>query len=130
MADPTAPVIAFYDGMRARDPQAILAALAPDFVGDISPGMPLGVGGVHEGPETVLQNVWGRVFGAYDLQVEAEELLRTADDRVVAIGAYRGTERETGHEVDAVFAHVITVREGRITRLQQITDTASWTAAA
>jgi ketosteroid isomerase-like protein len=130
MADPTTPVRALYDGMRDRDPQAILAVLAPDFVGDVSPGMPLGVGGIHEGPEAMLQNVWGRVFGAYELQVEAEELLPAGDDRVVALGAYRGTERETGHEVDAAFAHVLTVRDGRITRLQQITDTARWTATA
>ncbi len=130
MSDPTAPVRALYDAMAAHDPAAILATLDERFVGIVSRGMPLDAGGRHDGPQAMLREVWGRVFTAYEMRVEAEELLPAGPDRVVALGSYRGVQRDSGHVVDARFAHVVTVRDGRITRLEQITDTASWTAAA
>jgi uncharacterized protein len=46
---------------------------------------------------------------------------------VVAVGHYRGTVRASGRPVEASFAHVLTIRDGRIARLDQITDTGSWT---
>ena len=58
---------------------------------------------------------------------QAEKLLHSGDDRVTAIGRYRGIERGTGHEVEAAFAHILTIHEGRIVALEQITDTAQWT---
>jgi ketosteroid isomerase-like protein len=130
MTDPTVPVRALYDAMAAHDPAAILAPLDDEFVGLVSRGMPLEAGGRHDGPEAMLRDVWGRVFAAYDMRVEPDELLPAGPDRVVALGRYRGVQRGSGHEVDARFAHVVTVRDGRITRLEQITDTACWTAAA
>lgn len=116
-----------YDAFAARDPRAIRDSLHEDFVGDVSAGMPLGVGGRHEGPEAMLRDVWARVFAHYDMAVQAEELLPSGDDRVTAIGRYRGIERGTGHEVEAAFAHILTIHEGRIVALEQITDTAQWT---
>jgi len=117
-----------YDAFAARDPQAILASLHPEFVGEVSAGMPLGVGGRHEGPEAMLRDVWAQVFAHYEMSVEAEELLPSGLDRVVAIGHYRGSERESGHEVEASFAHVLVISDDRIVSLNQITDTARWTA--
>lgn len=117
-----------YDAFAARDPQAILDALHQNFVGEVSAGMPLGVGGRHEGPEAMLRDVWAKVFAHYDMAVEARQLLPSGEGRVTAIGSYRGVERQSGHMVDAAFAHVLTVQEDRIVALQQITDTARWTA--
>lgn len=117
-----------YDAFAARDPQAILDSLHPDFVGEVSAGMPLGVGGRHEGPEAMLHEVWLPVFAGYEMSVEAEELLPSGPDRVVAVGHYRGTERETDHRVEAAFAHLLEIDDGRIGSLRQITDTARWTA--
>lgn len=115
-----------YDGMAARDPQAIHDALAEDFVGEVSDGMPLGVGGRHEGRERMITDVWGTVFTAYDVRVEVERYLACGTDEVVAVGHYRGSERATGRPVDAAFAHVLRVGDGRIASLRQITDTRGW----
>ena len=58
---------------------------------------------------------------------DAREYLTTEHrDQVVVLGTYRGSARETDERVDAAFAHVITVKNGQITALQQITDTARW----
>lgn len=127
MNSPLAAAERLYGAFAARDPQAILGALHEDFVGDVSTGMPLGVGGRHDGPEAMLRDVWAKVFAHYDMAVQAEELLPSGEDRVTAIGYYRGVERETGHEVEAAFAHILTVRDDRIVALTQITDTAQWT---
>lgn len=114
-----------YDGFQAHDAPAILGLLRPDFVGTVSAGMPLGVGGRHESAEAMMRDVWIPVFSAYDVRVEADELL-DCGERVVAVGGYRGSVREGGEEFDASFAHVLTVGDGLISALQQITDTASW----
>lgn len=126
MADCVVPARRLYDAFAERDPQLILESLHPDFVGHVSAGMPLGVGGVHRGPQAMLAEVWGPVFAAYEMRVEADELLPTADGRVVALGHYRGSVRATGEEVDAAFAHVLRIDDDRISELRQITDTTSW----
>ncbi len=122
----TEKVRLLYDAFAERDPAALLAAMDEDFVGEVSEGMPLGVGGRHEGREAMLRNCWGIVFAAYDMRVEPEEVLPVGDDRVVVLGHYRGVHRESGAEVDAAFAHVLTVKNDVVSHLQQITDTARW----
>jgi len=117
-----------YDAFAAHDAGALLAALHPSFAGVVSAGMPLGVGGRHEGSEAMLAEVWAPVFTVYDVVPEADELLLSGSERVVAVGAYRGTVRATGAPVDAAFAHVLRIDRGRVRELVQITDTASWPA--
>ena len=46
------------------------------------------------------------------------------NDRVVAFGTYRGTAKATGRTLSAPFAHLWTVRDGKITGFVQHTDTA------
>jgi len=119
-----------YDAMAARDPHAILDAMQEDFVGQVSEGMPLAVGGRHEGREEMVRDVWARIFGAYEMDVDVERYLPAGDDEVVALGHYRGSERATGRRFEAGFAHVLTVRDGRIASLHQITDTRVWVGDA
>lgn len=130
MADNLSVARRFYAGFAARDGAAILAELHPEFVGQVSAGMPLAVGGRHDGPQTMLREVWSPVAVAYDVAPEADELLVCAADRMVALGAYRGRVRRTGAAVDTAFAHVLRFRDGKISELVQITDTASWPAPA
>jgi ketosteroid isomerase-like protein len=117
-----------YAAFAARDGAALLSVLHPGFVGVVSAGMPLGLGGRHDGPETMLGEVWVPVQSAYDVAPVADELLPSKPDRVVAVGAYRGTVRATRVPVDAAFAHILRIDDGRVSELIQITDTASWPA--
>jgi ketosteroid isomerase-like protein len=125
MTDEIAVVRRLYEAFRAQDADAILAVLHPAFQGDVSEGMPLGVGGHHDGPEAMLREVWAPIFEAYDVRVDAEDLVGSGD-RVIAVGTYRGIERATGAPFEAIFAHVLSIRDGQIRSLQQITDTCSW----
>lgn len=126
MTDPTAIARRLYDGFADHDGEALLAAMTEDFVGVVSAGMPLGVGGRHEGRDAMLRDVWAQVLTAYDLAVEADRYLVCGPDDVVVLGSYRGAERTTGRPVDARFAHVLTLRDGLVAGLEQITDTRSW----
>lgn len=115
-----------YDALAARDGAALLSLLHSSFVGVVSAGMPLGVGGRHEGPDAMLAEVWAPVLSAYDVAPSPDELIAAGLERVVAIGAYRGIERATGTPMNAAFAHVLHIDDGRVRELVQITDTASW----
>jgi len=118
-----------YDAFLAHDAPAIISLLKPDFEGKVSTGMPLGVGGRYGSAEAMMRDVWVPVFSAYDVRVEADELL-DCGERVVAVGGYRGAARGSGETFDASFAHVLTIGDGLIAALHQITDTASWPAVA
>jgi ketosteroid isomerase-like protein len=120
---------ALYDALAAADGRALLGLLAPAFRGEVSAGMPGGVGGVHDGPRAMLAGVWMRVARDFDVTPVPDELIVGADGRVVVVGRYLGSARATGSPVDAAFAHVLTIENGRILRLQQITDTHQWRVA-
>ncbi len=125
MTDPLDLARRLYAGFLAHDAEAIRGVLHADFTGRVSAGMPLGVGGRHDGPDAMLRDVWAPVFMAYDVRVEADDLL-SSGDVVVAVGGYRGVERAAQQSFDAAFAHILTFRDGLIDGLTQITDTASW----
>jgi ketosteroid isomerase-like protein len=128
MIDPAVTAQRLYEAFAARDGEALLAAMTEDFVGTVSRGMPLGVGGRHDGRDAMLRDVWAQVFVAYDMAVEPDRYLVCTPEEVVVLGSYRGTERATGERVDARFAHVLTLRDGQVATLEQITDTRSWAA--
>ena len=123
MDDPLDLARRLYAGFLAHDPEAIRGVLHADFTGRVSAGMPLGVGGTHDGPDAMLRDVWAPVFMAYDVRVEADDLL-SAGDVVVAVGGYRGVERASQRVVRRL--RPMTFRDGLIDGLTQITDTASW----
>src|SRR5258707_15591004 len=119
-------VLQLYDAFASRDAPRLRAALHPEFVGHVSAGMPLGVGGTHTGPDQMLADVWIPVAVAYDVSPIPDDLFVVGPDCIVAVGGYRGTVRGTGAAVDAAFAHVLRLRDGLVKELRQITDTASW----
>jgi len=77
----------------------------------------------YVGPLAVLEAVLMR-FGAEweGFTVTPEEWL-DAGDRIVVLGTYSGTHKATGRQLRAQFAHIWSVREGRVVRFQQYTDT-------
>jgi 2-(1,2-epoxy-1,2-dihydrophenyl)acetyl-CoA isomerase len=130
MTDPTAIARRLYDAFAAHDGEALLAAMTEDFVGTVSAGMPLGVGGRHEGRDAMLRDCWAQVFINYDMSVQADRYIVCSPEEVVVLGSYRGTVRATGAPVDARFAHILTLRDGHVAALEQITDTRSWAEAS
>ncbi len=115
-----------YDAFAAHDGQALIEALHPSFRGVVAAGMPLGLGGVYEGRERMLQGCWSQVFAVLDTRPIPAEYLPAGPDRIVILGRYLGRSRETGRSHDAAFAHVLRFQDGAVSELIQITDTARW----
>lgn len=77
----------------------------------------------YVGPQAVLEGVLMRFGSDWEgFTITPEEWL-DAGDRIVVLGTYSGTHKFTGKQVRAQFAHIWSVREGRVVRFQQYTDT-------
>ena len=78
--------------------------------------------GTFVGKEAVLTNIFARLGSEWDgFRAEPTEYL-DAGDQVVALGRYSGTYKATGRSMNAAFAHVWTLRDGRIMRYRQYVD--------
>lgn len=119
-----------YEAFARGDGAAVVGALDPNvhwmeaesiFLADRNP---------YIGPQAVAEGVFGRIAQAWsDFTVTPQEFI-TSGDRVVVLGRYRGKFNTTGRMLDAQFAHVWTVRDGKITRFQQYADTAQFAKVA
>lgn len=116
----------FYEAIRARDVARLLATLHAEFVGQISEGLPGGHGGMHRGPEAMLRDCWLPIATAFDAVPYPADRIATVDGRTVVTGVYRGTSPSSGEGFTAAFAHIFSLRSGRIVHLQQVTDTRMW----
>jgi ketosteroid isomerase-like protein len=119
---------AFYAALRRGDRAAVAGALAPDFEATFTAGLPHGIGGVHRG-EDAIDRGWWTIGRHFDLEATPEEWIAGDGGRTVVLGTYRGHARATGTAVEAAFAHVWTIQDGRLRRLVQITDSARWIAS-
>jgi 2-(1,2-epoxy-1,2-dihydrophenyl)acetyl-CoA isomerase len=120
----------FYAALAAGDRDQLDALLHPEFIGHTAEGMPFGIGGQHDGPATMRRNAWGAIARHFDVRAEPDRFLDLADGRLLVTGRYRGRGKQGGATLDAAFAHLITIDQGRIRALEQYTDTARWHEAA
>jgi 2-(1,2-epoxy-1,2-dihydrophenyl)acetyl-CoA isomerase len=119
-----------YRALAAADREALSMLLHPDFVGEVTAGLPLDMGGRHDGPEAMRRDVWWTIGRHYKVEVQPEELRLLDDGRLFVGGHYRGEGRASGRRLDAAFIHLIAfAADGRITSLQQLTDSAAWVQA-
>jgi ketosteroid isomerase-like protein len=100
--------------------EIIRQVLAPDVRWEVVPGFP------HSGTYLALSGVFDfftRLFGEFeDWHTAPSEFFETADS-VIAVGTYSGRAKATGKSFESRFAHIWTVRDGVIVRLQQCADT-------
>jgi len=121
---------ALYAALAAGDRAQLDALLHPEFTGRTAEGMPFGIGGDHEGPAAMRRNGWGAIARHFEARAEPEQFLDLADGRLLVTGRYRGRGKQGGAALDAAFAHLIAIDQGRIRSLEQFTDTARWHDAA
>lgn len=128
--DQTELVRRFYDALAAVDRETLDELLDPEFQGMLAPGLPFGVGGLHRGADAMRRNGWGAIGRHFVARAEPDRFLSLVDGRMLVTGRYVGHGRNGGSPLDAPFAHIITVTDGRIAGLEQYTDTARWLSAA
>ena len=87
-------------------------------------------GNPYVGPQAVLEGVFQRLATDIDGFAVVPQNFVEGTDTVVVEGRYRGTVKATRRSFDAQFAHVWQLRDGKIIRFQQYTDTKQWAQAA
>ncbi len=118
---------ALYRALALGDRDAINALLSEDFIGHAAEGLPLGMGGEHRGAEAMQRNLWWKIGKHFKVEAQPNELRVVDDGDLLVTGHYRGVARRSGRALDAEFTHVLRFdRDGRITSLRQLTDTAAW----
>lgn len=110
-----------YESFAKGDIPAVLDVLDKDVIWTEMEGFP--TGGTYVGPERVLNGVFMPLGTEWEnFQAQPEEFL-DAGDRVVVLGHYQGAYKATGKGMRVPFAHVWTVREGKVVKFVQFTDT-------
>lgn len=88
-----------------------------------------GLAGVYRDPAERNKRVYEWLSGWEDWRCEAEEFV-VHGDQVVALTRYRGRGRGSGAIVDTKGAHLWTIRDGKVVRLEVFADRAGALAAA
>jgi len=112
---------ATYEGKSEDNGRNLLAALAPDATWTEAEGFPYA--GTYVGAEAIIAGVFNRL-GAEWVGYKAEVHTFMEDgDKVAAFGDYSGTFVATGKTMTAPFAHLYTLKDGRIITMHQYVDT-------
>jgi 2-(1,2-epoxy-1,2-dihydrophenyl)acetyl-CoA isomerase len=122
-------VRSLYVALADGDRETLQRLLDPDFRGVTTDGLPLNLGGTYEGAVTMLREFWGRIGRHYQARAEPERIDVLSDGRLLVTGRYHGKAIASGRTLDAAFVHVVEVVDGRIVALEQLTDSAAWSAA-
>lgn len=118
-----AVVQAFYDALAQGDVPAVLGQLAADVQWTEAERFPY-FSGTWTGPQAVLDKLLKPLATDWaDFSARPSEFI-VDGERVVALGAYAGTYRRTGRSMNSPFAHVWSVRDGKIASFSMYTDTA------
>jgi len=116
-----------YDLFARGDIPAVLELIDPEVEWIEAEGGPFA--GTYRGPQAVLEGVFGRIGSEWENFVVQPETVVAQGDTVIAVGTYRGTYRATSKPMEARFAHVWEMSDGRLRRLEQIADSAMLNAA-
>lgn len=114
---------AVYDAFAAGDIAGVLGRMSPDMVWNEAENFPYADGNPYRGPEAILGGVFARLGSEWDGFAAVPDEFLDAGDAVVVLGRYRGVCKATGRSIDAQFAHVWRVADGKAASFQQYTDT-------
>jgi len=111
---------ATYEGSSEDNGRNLLAALAPDASWTEAEGFPYA--GTYIGPEAIIAGVFERLASEWiDYRADVDTYLADGD-QVAAFGVYSGTYKATGKAMTATFAHLYSIKDGKIATMQQIVD--------
>jgi len=113
-----------YAAFARGDGPAALSAMDSAIVWNEAENFPYADRNPYVGPAAVAEGVFFRLATEWDdFQAVPAEFF-DAGETVIVIGRYRATYKATQASIDAQFAHLWRVRDGKIVGFQQYTDTA------
>jgi len=128
--DNTGIVRGVYEAFARGDIPAVLGALDANVEWQEAEGFLYADQNPYMGPEAVLAGVFARLGGEWENFQARPDSFLDAGEAVIAQGHYSGVYRATGKRIQAQFAHVWTLRGGKVLTFQQYTDTKQFSEAA
>ena len=119
-----------YDAFAKGDVPAVLGTFDSEILWKEAEGSPYADGNPYIGPHSVAQKVFQRYITDVDNFTLTPENIVDAGNTVLVEGRYTGTWKSTGTPLDVQFAHVWELKNGKVVRFQQYTDTKQWAEAA
>jgi ketosteroid isomerase-like protein len=120
MSSNTEIVRGIYESFARGDVPGVLGTFDPNIEWTEAEGFPYA--GTYRGPDAIVQNVFMKLGTDWDgFTVKPEQLVEEGDT-VISIGTYSGTFRATGKPMEARFAHVWLVKDGKALHFEQIVD--------
>ena len=112
-----------YDSFRKGDVPAVLGRMDERVEWIEADNFPYSDRSPYIGPQAVLEGVFMRLGEDWaEFSVMPEQMI-DAEGSVIVLGHHHGRYKETGKELHAQFAHVWGVKDGRVVRFQEFTDT-------
>jgi uncharacterized protein len=113
-----------YAAFARGDAAAVLAGMDPAIVWNEAEDFPYSDRNPYVGPAAIAEGVFFRLATEWDrFQAIPAEFL-DAGGAVVVLGRYQATHKATNLPLNAQFAHIWRLRDGKATAFQQYTDTA------
>ena len=117
-----------YENFKTGNIQALLNLMSEDVTWQLPEIENVPFSGRRQGQEQVAE-FFSLLAGDQDaLQFEPREFV-AQNDKVVALGSYNWRVKATGREYGGEWAHVFTVRDGKISGFHEYMDTAAATVA-
>ncbi|MEN3363387.1 MAG: uncharacterized protein V7606_661 [Burkholderiales bacterium] len=115
-----------YAAFAKGDVPTVLGKLDSNIVWNEADSSPYADGNPYIGPDRIAQGVFTRLGSDWESFSAVPEEALDAGETVVILGNYNGTFKKNGNELNAQFAHVWRVKNGKVTGFQQYTDTAQY----
>lgn len=113
-----------YDCFGQGNIAGILDTLTNDVIWQVAPVKDVPFTGTRNGQEGAA-DFFAKMAECEDtLQFEPRDFIAQGD-KVAVVGHYAGHVKATGREYETYFVHVFTLREGKIARFDEYTDTAA-----
>ncbi|MBT8306527.1 MAG: ester cyclase [Maribacter sp.] len=113
-----------YKSFATGDVPAVLAAFDANIIWNEAENFPYADRNPYKGPDAVVDGVFARLGSEWDYWNLVDiELHDMANDQVLATGRYQAKYKKNGKTIDAQFAHLWTLKEGKVLNFQQYADT-------
>lgn len=113
-----------YQAFAKGDIPGALADMNPNIEWNEAESFPYADGNPYIGPQAVVDGVFARIGAEWEYwNLTDIELHEMSNDKVLATLRYQAKFNKNGQVIDAQTAHFWTLKDGKITRFQQYTDT-------
>lgn len=113
-----------YDDFAKGNVPGVLAALDPKVEWSEAENFIYGEGKPMIGPDAVVSGVFAKIGADWEYwKIENLQLHNMDNWMILATGRYNGKYKKNGAVIDAQVAHLWTLKDGKVIKFQQYTDT-------